>query len=78
MHAPLVLCEEILAIEVIRRTRSEGYMRGSVVVGSRVGLRLRNVAEPHIAAIEAKLEVLGCDMTLPFVLGAKCAVATVP
>jgi hypothetical protein len=53
-------------------------MRGSVVVGSRVGLRLRNVAEPHIAAIEAKLEVLGCDMTLPFVLGAKCAVATVP
>lgn len=76
MHAPLVLCEQVLAIEVIRGTRSEGYMRGCGG-GSGVGLRLRDVAETDITAIEAKLEVLGGYMALPFVLRAECTVATV-
>jgi len=76
MHAPLVLCEQVLAIEVIRGTRSEGHVRGRRC-GSRVGLRLRYVAETHVTAIEAKLEMLGGDVTLPFVLCAECAVAAV-
>jgi len=77
VHAPLVLCEQVLAIEVIGGTRSEGYVRCCRGGGSGVGWRLGDVAETDVAAIEVKLEVLGGDVTLPFVLGAEGAVAPV-
>lgn len=36
-----------------------------------------DVAVGKVAAVEAKLEVLGCDMAFPFVFGAECAGAAV-
>ena len=36
-----------------------------------------DVAVGEVAAVEAELEVLGCDMAFPFVFGAECAAAAV-
>lgn len=64
VHAPLVLGEEVLAVEQLFRTRP----RGVVLAG----------AAAYIAAVEAQLDVLGGDVALPLVLGCERAGAPVP
>lgn len=55
MHAAQVLCEKILAIEVV-------VVDGLIVIG--ISGWWADIASP-----EAELDVLGVDVPLPFVLG---------
>jgi hypothetical protein len=56
VHATQMLCKEVFAVEVVVAAR--GCLL--TVVG---------VALAHVAAVVAKLKVLGRDMSFPFVLG---------
>jgi hypothetical protein len=64
MHATKVLCKQILAVEVIV------VEYGGIV---RVSRRLAQVAAPI-----TKFDVLGADVTFPFVLRSKCRCTVIP
>jgi hypothetical protein len=64
MHATKVLCEQILAVEVVV------VEYGGIV---RVSRRLAQIAAPI-----TKFDVLGADVTFPFVLGSKCRCTVIP
>lgn len=66
VHAALVLREEVFAIEVV------GDARGRALEPLSAGFAFNgkvHVAAADVAAVEAELEVLRRDVSLPFVLG---------
>jgi hypothetical protein len=80
VHAALVLDEEVFAVEVVDE---EGGLLMLVVCvkggRGRASSRLAVVeaASARVAAVEAWLNVLGADVTLPFVLRRERACAAV-
>lgn len=82
MHAALVLREEVFAVEVVRLAgwwcgcAGSGGGRSCQEVGG-TGLVCVDAALAHVAAVEAELEMLGGDVSLPLVLRDECARASV-